>query len=115
MTLDRSMATVVTLTDANFSSEVLEAQPYVLVEFWAEWCGPCRLMAPLLELVASQYVKKELKVGKVESDSNPVSRDHYQIQGLPALLLFHNGHEIARHEGAMAMAQLMAFLDRHLA
>ena len=91
----------------------MEYHGLVLVDVWATWCGPCRLMAPLMEWAASTY-GEALKVGKLEADPNPNSRDALQVQGLPALVLFRNGQELARHEGAMAQAQLKAFLDAHL-
>jgi len=105
--------TVAALTDANFQAEVLEAATPVLVDVWANWCGPCRLMAPLMDWAAAEYDGR-LKVGKLEADPNPSSRDTYGIQGLPTLILFRAGQEVARHEGAMAKPQLQAFLDAHL-
>ncbi|NDG75406.1 MAG: thioredoxin [Synechococcaceae bacterium WB8_1B_136] len=104
---------VLHLTDANFQAEVLEAGTPVLVDVWAPWCGPCRLMAPLMDWAASAY-EGRLAVGKLEADPNPTSRDQLQIQGLPTLILFKNGQEVARHEGAMAKPQLQAFLDAQL-
>ena len=105
--------TVHSLSDANFQAEVMEYSGLVLVDVWATWCGPCRLMAPLMDWAASTY-GDGLKVGKLEAASNPTSRDALQVQGLPALVLFRNGQELARHEGAMAQPQLKAFLDAHL-
>ena len=105
--------TVHSLSDANFQAEVMEYSGLVLVDVWATWCGPCRLMAPLMDWAASTY-GDGLKVGKLEADPNPTSRDALQVQGLPALVLFRNGQELARHEGAMAEPQLKAFLDAHL-
>ncbi|MEX0587733.1 MAG: thioredoxin [Cyanobium sp.] len=105
--------TVAHLTDANFQAEVLEAASPVLVDVWAEWCGPCRLMAPMMEWLAGEYSGR-LAVGKLEADANPSCRDSLQIQGLPALLIFRDGQEVARHEGAMAKPQLQAFVDAHL-
>ena len=105
--------TVHSLSDANFQAEVMEYSGLVLVDVWATWCGPCRLMAPLMDWAASTY-GDGLKVCKWEADPNPTSRDALQVQGLPALVLFRNGQELARHEGAMAQPQLKAFLDAHL-
>jgi thioredoxin 1 len=104
---------VLHLTDANFQAEVLECSTPVLVDVWATWCGPCRLMAPMMDWAAEAYAGR-LTVGKLEADPNPASRDRMQVQGLPALVLFKDGQEIARHEGAMAKPQLQAFLDAQL-
>ena len=104
---------VLQLTDANFQAEVLECSIPVLVDVWATWCGPCRLMAPMMDWAAEAYAGR-LTVGKLEADPNPASRDRMQVQGLPALVLFKDGQEIARHEGAMAKPQLQAFLDAQL-
>lgn len=105
--------TVHAFTDSSFSAEVIEHPGVVLVDVWATWCGPCRLMAPLMDWAANNYGER-LKVGKLEADANPTSRDSLKIQGLPALVLFRNGEELARHEGAMAKPQLQAFLDAHI-
>lgn len=105
--------TVAHLTDANFDTEVLQATSPVLVDVWAQWCGPCRLMAPLMDWAAAEYAGR-LLVGKLEADPNPQSRDHLKVQGLPTLVILKGGQEVARHEGALAQPQLKAFLDAHL-
>ena len=105
--------TVAHLTDANFEAEVLEAASLVLVDVWASWCGPCRLMAPLMDWAAAEF-EGRLLVGKLEADPNPDTRDRLQIQGLPTLILFRNGEEVARHEGAMSQPMLRDFLDDHI-
>lgn len=101
------------LTDANFDTEVLQATSPVLVDVWAQWCGPCRLMAPLMDWAAAEYAGR-LLVGKLEADPNPQSRDRLKVQGLPTLVILKGGEEVARHEGALAQPQLKAFLDAHL-
>ena len=104
---------VADFTDAGFEPEVLGAPGTVLVDFWAPWCGPCRLMAPLMDWAADAYADR-LSVGKLEVDGNPSTRDRFKVQGIPTLILFREGEEVARHEGAIAKAKLKTFLDAHL-
>ena len=100
-------------TDAGFEREVLKASGTVLVDFWAAWCGPCRLIAPLMDWVASHYGDR-VSVGKLEVDANPQTRDAYQVQGIRTLMLLHNGEVVARQEGAMAKSMLKCILDASL-
>ena len=101
------------LRDGDFGAVVLGAALPVLVDFWAPWCGPCRLVAPLMDWAANTYGDRLLVV-KMEVDPNPVTRDQYKVQGIPSLLIFQGGEVIARHEGALSQQQLQAFLDEHL-
>ena len=105
--------TVRDVTDGEFKAAVLGATLPVLVDFWAPWCGPCRLMVPLMDWAAKAY-GSQLVVVKMEVDANPVTRDQYKVQGIPSLLVFHGGEVIARHEGALSQKQLQTFLDDHL-
>ena len=99
--------------DGEFEAAVLRSALPVLVDFWAPWCGPCRLVAPLMDWAAKTYDSR-LVVVKMEVDGNPVTRDQYKVQGIPSLLIFRGGEMIARHEGALSQKQLQTFLDGHL-
>nr|YP_002049363.1 thioredoxin [Paulinella chromatophora]ACB43153.1 thioredoxin [Paulinella chromatophora] len=100
---------VVDFNDLEFQEQVINSSIPVLVEFWAPWCGPCRLMAPIVESIAEIYISS-LIVGKVEIDINPNSRDLYGIKGVPTFILFDGGKEMARHEGAISKVQLSEFI-----
>ncbi len=101
------------ITDAEFSAEVLQAKQPVLVYFWAPWCGPCRLMAPMMETVAADYGDR-LKVIKMEVDPNPTSVKTYKVDGVPAFRLFQSGEVVASVEGAIPKQQVEAFLTENM-
>jgi thioredoxin 1 len=101
------------LTDANFEAEVLESELPVLVDFWASWCPPCKMVEPLVEELAAEY-DGQLKVGKLHVDQNPKTRDRYGVLGVPTFLLFHEGKIIQQRVGAQAKRQLVEMLKRGL-
>jgi thioredoxin 1 len=101
------------ITDANFDAEVLKSEHPVLVDFWAEWCGPCKMIAPILEEVAQQYEGK-LVVAKVDVDANQAVPAKFGIRGIPTLILFKNGVPAAQKVGAMAKGQLVQFIDSNI-
>ncbi len=101
------------VTDDTFEPEVLKSSVPVLVDYWAEWCGPCKAIAPVLEEVAKEYSGK-LKVAKVDVDANTEVPKKYNIRGIPTLMLFKNGNMEAMKVGAMSKSQLTAFLDSNI-
>lgn len=101
------------VTDANFESEVLQSSSPVLVDYWAEWCGPCKMIAPILDEVAKEYNGK-LKVAKLNIDENQETPAKYGIRGIPTLMLFKGGNIEATKVGALSKSQLAAFIDSHL-
>jgi thioredoxin 1 len=105
---------VTAVTDATFDSEVKKADVPVLVDFWAEWCGPCRQVAPILEEL-SKELEGKLKVVKLDVDSNPQVAQAYNIRGIPSLLLFKNGQVAAQKVGALPKQQLKAWLTEAVA
>ena len=101
------------VTDATFEAEVLQSQTPVLVDYWAEWCGPCKMIAPILDDVAKEYDGK-LKVAKLNIDENQDTPAKFGIRGIPTLMLFKGGNIEATKVGALSKSQLTAFIDSHL-
>ncbi|MFZ1326436.1 MAG: thioredoxin TrxA [Candidatus Contendobacter sp.] len=104
---------IVYVTDDSFQTEVLQAEQPVLVDYWAEWCGPCRMIAPILDEVAAEYAGR-VKICKVNVDENQATPAQYGIRGIPTLMLFRNGKVEATKVGALSKSQLIAFLDSSL-
>ena len=98
------------LTDSNFKSEVLESKIPVLVDFWAEWCGPCRMLAPVVEKIAKDYTGK-LKVGKLNIDDNPDVPGQFGVQGIPTLMVFKNGELVKRLVGYQPEERITSEID----
>ena len=101
---------IVYVTDLSFEDEVLRSNLPVLVDFWAEWCGPCKMIAPILEDLASEYAGK-LTVAKLDIDENQETPQKYAVRGIPTLMIFHNGEVAGTKVGAMSKSQLSAFID----
>jgi thioredoxin 1 len=101
---------IVHITDDTFEAEVLKAEQPVLVDYWAEWCGPCRMIAPILDEVAADYAGR-VKICKLNVDENQTTPPKYGIRGIPTLMLFRNGKVEATKVGAVSKSQLVAFLD----
>ena len=104
---------IVHTTDADFDTDVIKAEQPVLLDFWAEWCGPCRMIAPVLEQIAAESADK-LKVVKLNIDENPQTPAKFNIRSIPTLLLFNRGSVAAQQVGAVSKAQLQSFLSQHL-
>ncbi len=104
---------IVQLTDDGFEADVLQASGLVLVDFWAEWCGPCKMIAPVLDDIATEYDGK-VTVGKLNIDQNSATPPKYGVRGIPTLLLFKDGEIADTKVGALSKTQLKEFLDKNL-
>ena len=104
---------IIHVSDDSFEQEVLESEKPVLIDYWAEWCGPCKMIAPVLDELADEYADK-VQVAKLNIDDNPATPPKYGIRGIPTLMLFKNGEVEATKVGAVSKTQLAAFLDEHL-
>ena len=104
---------IIHVSDDSFEQEVLQSEMPVLIDYWAEWCGPCKMIAPVLDDVASEYADK-IRVAKLNIDENPATPPKYGIRGIPTLMLFKNGEVEATKVGAVSKAQLTAFLDENI-
>ena len=106
------MATI-SVTDDNFSAEVLNSSKPILVDFWAEWCGPCKMIGPALEEI-SEEMKDDVRITKLNIDENPATPQKYNVRGIPTLLLFKNGEVVAEKVGALPKAQLQEWISSNV-
>lgn len=101
------------VSDSSFDADVLQANGPVLVDYWAEWCGPCKMIAPILEEIAGTYAGK-IKIVKLNVDDNNATASKYGIRGIPTLMLFKDGQPVATKVGALSKSQLASFIDSSL-
>lgn len=104
---------IVHVTDDSFEDTVIKAEGAVLVDYWADWCGPCKMIAPILDEIAKDYDGK-ITIAKLNIDENPDTPPKYGIRGIPTLMIFKNGHVEATKVGAVSKSQLTAFIDSNI-
>ena len=102
------------VTDENFETEVLKASKPTLVDFWAEWCGPCKQIAPILEEISTEFSEK-VTIAKLDVDENPETPSRYQIRGIPTMILFNNGSIVDTKVGASSKKDLTDWINQHIA
>ena len=107
-------ANTLTFTDAGWDKDVLNSDAPVLVDFWAEWCGPCRMMSPTIDAIAEAYAGR-VKVGKLNVDENGATGMRYNVRGIPTLLLFKGGKVVEQKVGAVGKVEVQKMLDAHVA
>jgi|SRR6056297_2718775 len=105
---------VLEITDDNFDGEVAESGDLTMVDFWATWCGPCRIIAPVVEELADEYADKGLRVGKLDVDANPKTAMKFGVRSIPTILFFRDGEVVDRLVGAMPKPQFEQKIDQHL-
>jgi thioredoxin 1 len=105
--------TTKSVSDQTFEAEVLKSSQPVLVDYWAEWCGPCKMIGPIVEGAAAEYAD-QLTVAKLNIDESPRTPSRYNVRGIPTLMLFKDGQPVATHVGSLSKGQLQAFIDKHL-
>ena len=108
-----SSDTIKHVTDASFEDDVLKASGPVLLDFWAEWCGPCKMIAPMLDEIADEF-KSKVTIAKLNTDDNPRTPQRFNVRGIPTLILFKNGQVEGQKVGALRKADLAAFLESKL-
>jgi thioredoxin 1 len=108
-----SSDTILHVTDSSFEDDVLKSGEPVLLDFWAEWCGPCKMIAPMLDEIAGEF-KGKVKIAKINIDDNPRTPQRFSVRGIPTLILFKNGQVEGQKVGALRKADLAAFLESKL-
>lgn len=107
------MSNISAISDSSFENDVVESKSPVLVDFWAQWCGPCKAIAPILDELSQKYVGK-VKFVKMDVDQNPATPPKFGVRGIPTLILFKDGQVVATQVGMLSKAELTSFLDGHI-